>query len=172
MKQFTLLAIIAITFLAATSCTEIQKGKRRAHKARTAGLNAGHVALAEYFHTRVRRLVRSKSCRAAGALVLAVSRRTTVKAARRAVRAIARCAASLKRRAQARRLRRAQRRAARAKGKVAKRVARRLRKVHKRVARRTRRARRGKKNARRARRAVGHVLVAFIKRIVATFLKL
>ena len=172
MKQFTLLAIIAITFLAATSCTEIQKGKRRAHKARTAGLNAGHVALAEYLHTNVHKLVRRSSCRTAGSLVLAVARKTTVAAAKRAVRAVARCAAALKRRAQAKRLRRAQRRAARAKGKVARRLRRRFRRVHRRVARRTRRARRGKKNARRRRRAVGHVLVAFIRRIVATFLKL
>jgi hypothetical protein len=171
MKQFTLLAIIAITFLAATSCTEIQKGKKKAAK-RTAGFNAGHVALSAYLGVNVHKLVRRSSCRAAGRLVLSTSRRMSVRAARRTVRAVARCAAALKRRAHAKRLRRAQRRAARAKGKKAKKVARRLRRVHRRVSRRTRKARKGKKNARKARRAVGNVLAAFIRRLVATFLKL
>jgi hypothetical protein len=172
MKQFTLLAIIAITLLAATSCTEIQKGKKKVARKNAVRTQAGHVALATYLKVSVRTLLKRSSCRLAGATLTAVSRRVTVKAARRTVRQVARCAAALKRRRHAKRLRRAHRRASRVKGKRSKAVARRLRRARQRAARRSRAARKGKKTAKGRRRAVGNVLVALLRRLVATFLKL
>jgi hypothetical protein len=169
MKQFTLLAIIAITLLAVNQCTEIQTANKRP---RSAGFHAGHVAIAKYLGLNVYGLVSKSACKNAGNALRNIARKVTLKSARRVVRLISQCAAAHKRKSHVKTLRRAHRRASKVKGKRTKVVRRRLRRARQRAARRSRAARKGKKSAKRRRRAVGHALVAFIKRLVATFLKL
>jgi hypothetical protein len=164
MKQFKLLAVIAITLLAAASCVEFQKAKK------AASTHAGHHGLSRYLGIALKVLLKRSVCHRAANSLRHLARKASVKAARHTVHLAAQCAAKLGRKNKAKRLNRAHRRGGKAKGSRRKTVARKIRRSSRRTVRRTRKARKGKK-ARKARRAAGSVLANYLVRVVTSLLK-
>jgi hypothetical protein len=168
MKQFQLLAVIAITLLVAASCVEVQKGKKKASKSSSA--HAGTHAISKYLGVSVSVLIRKSVCRAAANALKHLSRRASHKGARHLVHLVAQCAAKVGRKKHVKTLRRAHRKSGKAKAAKRKRSAKKLRKTSRKAVKRASKARKGKKSAKKARKAAGSVLATFLRQVVSQLL--